>query len=94
MMQRTETLKLIEGLFTDAEAKEVLMNIFLSKIKFHEQRNFSHQERFGKPDEHAVQRIAMIRSSIENLQQLLADAGKNNQTLQIVANVNIAFQEK
>ncbi|MDA9888823.1 hypothetical protein N9D52_06615 [Flavobacteriaceae bacterium] len=33
--------KLIEGSFSDEEAKDVLKNFFESKIHFHEMRNFS-----------------------------------------------------
>lgn len=39
--------KLIEGSFSDEEAKDVLKNFFESKIHFHEMRNFSSEERFG-----------------------------------------------
>jgi hypothetical protein len=94
MKENSEKLKLIDGVFTDAEAKDILMNVFLSKIKFHERRDFSHQERFGRPDEHAAKRIAMIRSSIDAVQVLLSDAKKNNRSLRIVADVNISFDEE
>ena len=49
-MNKIEKLNLIEGNFSGEEAKEILMNVFLAKIHYHELKNFSSQERFGKDD--------------------------------------------
>ena len=39
-MNKMEQLNLIEGNFSDEEAKEILMNIISTKIHFHEMKNF------------------------------------------------------
>jgi hypothetical protein len=39
------------------EAREILMSVFLGKIDFHENKNFSSEERFGKVDLTALKRI-------------------------------------
>ena len=51
LMKKTETLMLIDGSFTIDEAKEIVVNIIFSKIIFHNVKNLSSQERFGKDDE-------------------------------------------
>jgi|TARA_R110000737_G_scaffold122420_1_gene154340 hypothetical protein len=93
-MSKIEKLKLIEGTFTSADAKEVLMNVFSSKINFHERRNFSHQERYGADDEHAAKRISSLNDSIESLLNLISEAEKNNRTLQISSDIIITFSDK
>jgi hypothetical protein len=40
-MSNNLSLSLIEGAFNTEEAKEVLMNIFATKIQFHDMRNFN-----------------------------------------------------
>ena len=45
-MNKTENLNLIEGNFSIEEAKEILMNIFLTKIHFHEMKNFENTNIF------------------------------------------------
>ena len=56
-MLKNKKLKLIEGKFLHDEAKEILRNIFSAKINFHQMKNFSSQERFGKDDKTAVKKI-------------------------------------
>jgi len=38
-MNKTEMITLIDGDFDDKEAKEILVNIFSSKINFHQLKN-------------------------------------------------------
>jgi hypothetical protein len=54
-------LKLIDGNFS-AEAREILMSVFLGKIDFHENKNFSSEERFGKVDLTALKNPELQRS--------------------------------
>jgi hypothetical protein len=44
-MENTKELKLIDVISAD-EAREILMSVFLGKIDFHENKNFSSEERF------------------------------------------------
>ena len=90
-MNKTEKLNLIEGNFSDVEAKDILMNIFSSKINFHQLKNFSSQERFGKDDETAKKRIPELKVEIERLKQILSEAKAKNKTLVISSEINISF---
>ena len=59
-MTNTQTLKLIEGQFQHEKAKEMLLNLYAAKINFHQMKNFGSQERFGKDDAIAQDRIPGI----------------------------------
>lgn len=93
-MTDTQKLVLIDGVFTGEEAKDILINIFTSKISFHQLRNFSSQERFGKDDETAQKRIPALKAEMELLQQILRDAKEKQQKLIINAEVLITFLDE
>ena len=59
-MNNTETLKLIDGNFANDDARELLMNLFTSKINFYNVKNLSSYVRFGCDDEMAQQRIVLL----------------------------------
>ena len=90
-MDNTATLTLIEGTFTNNEAKEILSNIFLTKINFHKTRNFSSVERFGKEDEISQSRIPALKTELEKLHEFLAEAKADNKKLVITSAINISF---
>jgi hypothetical protein len=69
---KTLHLKLIDGNFTAQEAREILLKIYSDKIQFHEMRNFSAQERFGKPDLHSSMRISELQAAKEEIKRELA----------------------
>jgi hypothetical protein len=92
-MNKMEQLNLIEGNFSDEEAKEILMNIISTKIHFHEMKNFSSQERFGKEDEIAQMRIPKLKNEIENVLQLISVANLNKNKLTITSEINISLSE-
>ena len=50
-MKNNNKLTLIDGTFSHLEAKEILSGIVASKINFHNIKNWSSRERFGKDDE-------------------------------------------
>ena len=56
-MKKKQDFKFIEGEFTPQDAKEVLIDLYTSKINFHLMKNFSSSERFGKDDKTASKRI-------------------------------------
>jgi len=64
-MNKREKLTLIEGKFTGEETKEILTSIFSSKINFHNLKNWSSNERYGKDDEIAIKRISVLKKQIE-----------------------------
>ena len=70
--------KLIEGSFSDEEAKDVLKNFFESKIHFHEMRNFSSEERFGHKDAIALKRIPELKEASEEVLKIVQQAKLSN----------------
>ncbi|KYP13618.1 hypothetical protein [Flavihumibacter sp. CACIAM 22H1] len=65
METREKDFNLVDGCFTNADAKEILATLFSDKIHFHQLRNFSHEERFGKPDAHAMERIPVLKKTLQ-----------------------------
>ena len=92
-MKDIEKLTLIDGVFSTEEANEILMSIFTSKINFHNIKNWSSNERFGKDDESAQRRIPALKNEIENLQIILSKAKANNKKLVVTSEINIALSD-
>ena len=93
LMKNTETLTIIDGNFAYDEAKEILMNIFSSKINFHNIKNWSSQERFGKDDAIAQKRIPALRNEMKKLEGILSDAKAKNKKLVVSSEINISLLE-
>ncbi len=92
-MQKEEKHPIIKGEFLPSEAKSILMNILNNKIKFHEMRNFSSVERYGKADDNAVKSIARLENISVEVEKILADAEASNKRLSILAELNIQIIE-
>jgi hypothetical protein len=92
-MKNTKTLKMIDGNYSIEEAKDILMNMFLSKISFHNIKNWSSQERFGKYDEMAQVRIPELRNEMQKLEEILKEAKTKNKKLIIHSEINISMIE-
>jgi hypothetical protein len=92
-MEVTKKLTLIEGSFTAGEAKEILLNIFSTKINFHEMKNFSSLDRYGKEDELSKMKILKLKNEIENVFQLVSVADLNKNKLMITSEINISLSE-
>lgn len=66
-MDKRLELNFIDGEFNTKEAKELLMDLFVKKIKFHEMKNFSTLVRFGDEDSASKARTLSLKESIEAL---------------------------
>ncbi len=90
-MNKTKKLILIKGTFSEDEAKEILTTIFLSKINFHNIKNWSSQERFRKNDKFSEKRIPALRNEMEKLQKILLEAKAKNKRLAVISEINISL---
>lgn len=72
-MEKKLELNFIDGEFTSKEAKELLMDLFVKKIKFHEMKNFSTLVRFGGEDEASQERSLELKESIETMTQFFRE---------------------
>jgi hypothetical protein len=82
-------LTLIDGEFSPVDAKEILKNVFGSKIQFHEMKNFSSKERFGKEDQTSLKRIVQLNNNLERILKVISEAEANNETLIVDAEICI-----
>jgi DNA-directed RNA polymerase subunit F len=90
-MENSNKVTLIDGTFSIAEATDVLINMFTMKINFHQQKNVSHIERFGKPDEAAKEKVAFLKSELAKLETLIKKADNNNARLKVTSAIHIDF---
>jgi hypothetical protein len=88
-MNNFEKLTLIEGEFSDEEAKEILTSIFSSKINFHNIKNWSSNERFGTDDEIAEKRIPELRKNLAKLLEILSEAKAKKRRLVISSDITL-----
>jgi D-mannonate dehydratase len=93
-MNNKENLTLIEGSFSVEEAKEILTSIFSSKINFHKIRNLSSQVRYGTDDEIAQKRIPALKTEMEKLQLIIAEAKAHNKKLMVSSEISIVLVDE
>ena len=84
-----ETFDLIKGDFSVSEATEIIDELFQTKIRFHELKNFGIQERFGETDPHTDQRIDELKSHKEKALALILQAKNTGQNLKVNSTVSI-----
>ncbi len=92
-MSKPEKLTLIEGTFNEADAKDILLNIYSSKINFHKMKNFSSQEWYGINDEFADKRIKELTNEVEKIKAMLQIAEETNKKIQISSMISIEILE-
>ena len=92
-MQKELKADLIDGHFTAEDARELLMDLFSKKANFHEVRNFSANERFGKDDPVHVNRIAALTNSMQQLNELFREIEGSDKKLVIRSVVSISVTD-
>lgn len=90
-MNNTEKITLINGVFKQEDAKEILMNVFNEKIKFHDLKQFSMLVCSGKEDEAIKKRLLELKESINKINDIILSAKAENKFITIQADVNISF---
>lgn len=92
-MKEQVNFKLIDGTFSLEESKEILTSLYTSKIQFHQRKNFSSEERFGKEDQNAKIRIPQLEKNLEEIIEILKKIEDENLSLEISANITLNFKE-
>lgn len=87
-----QEFNLIRGNFKTQEAKEILTELFSSKIRFHELKNFRSNEHFGVNDEIALIRLKELKDSIDKINKLLSNPEHNQKTVSIETVVKITLK--
>ena len=70
-------LKLVDTEFNTEEAKEVVLSLFDYKIRFHQRKRFSNEERFDKDIHHSTVRIAELKKEKEKLLEYFTGLDKD-----------------
>ena len=92
-MKKNKTLTIIDENFTSDEAKDVIMNLFSSKLNYHQIKNWSSQEKFGKNDVIAQEKIPALKNEMKRFEEILLEAKANNKKLVISSEINIELLE-
>jgi hypothetical protein len=82
---------LIDGTFNVAEAKDILLNMFTMKINFHSQKNVSHIERFGTPDDNSKAKVEFLKAEMAKLETIIAEATDKNVSLKVTSAIHIDY---
>lgn len=91
-MKKTEIIELIKGSFKPNEAQEILLQLLNSKINFHNLKNWSSQERFGKPDDYSEQRLISLEEARKKVQNLLSKLINGEKTITINSTIEINIE--
>lgn len=83
---------LIKGNFKAQEAKEILSELFSSKIRFHELKNFRSNELYGFNDDLALIRMKELKESLNKINTLLSELEDNQKSVSIEAIVKITIK--
>ncbi|WP_148899422.1 hypothetical protein [Fodinibius salinus] len=87
-----QNLSLVEGTFSAEEAREILMALIQSKLKFHNLKNLRSFEQSGQADSKSENRIQELQEMREEVLELINHADKTDQQLQIDSKVNITLE--
>lgn len=79
---------LIEGIFTELEAQEVILTLLDRKINFHHHKNFMHHEKFGSDDSASLKRIEKLKENRLKMVMYFKEM-KDSVNFYIEANVKI-----
>jgi hypothetical protein len=87
-------VKLVDGTFTTEDSREVLFHLLREKIKFHNRRLFSLDERLGVSDEHSKKRVRELQLSMTEVQDLLDKANLLGKQLNIRCDIHIELVDE
>ena len=93
VMVKEEQLELIKGEFSSNDAKEILLQLFSDKIKYHQIRNLGSMERFGEEDKVSAKRLPELKQQVQNILEIFQDGNFPNATFKIQATIHIEIVE-
>lgn len=84
---------LIDGEFSADEAREILMNLFSEKIRFHEVQILAKQERREFGIERHEERIVALKACRDQIKGILEEAGDGLDTIQLNAQLSLKINK-
>ncbi len=91
-MKKTENIELIKGTFTPEQAHEILLKLLDSKINFHNLKNWSSNEKFGKPDAYSEQRLKYLKESRKMVETLVSTSLSEGKNMVINSSIEINIE--
>ena len=83
------SFNLINDTFEPQDARQILMTVFASKIKFHEKKNLGYIVSKNLPDSNSNERIAFLKEQMQSIQNLI-DSLQESDKLEINCDIHIS----
>ncbi|HMQ50268.1 MAG TPA: hypothetical protein PKA70_22570 [Saprospiraceae bacterium] len=88
-MNPSNDFQLVKGVFNTDDAREVLLHLLQQKIKFHCNRQFELEERFGIVDEYSKKRVLELKEDKREVMELVRQAALMGKNLHIRCDIQI-----
>ena len=89
VMEKTHSLKLIEGQFTPSQTRNVLLDLISHKIRYHNLEALSIQERFNGDISYSEKRIAELKQISILVEEIVRFASEEGLNLKIESFIQI-----
>ena len=93
-MSDQNSFRLVDGVYTHSDARDILHHLFSKKIKFHANGQFSLFERFGTTCDHSEKRISELRRDRSAVLDLVEAAQKAGKTVKVKSEVYIELVDE
>ena len=93
-MNSVQPLKLVDGIFTAEDAKDILCHLLNKKINFHQCRIFDLDERCGECDDYSVKRIEELKATKQAMLETIELAKLTGKHLRLDAEILIRFTDE
>ena len=91
-MYPLQTIKLLEGNYSSAEAHELVIGMINYQINALNIRNLSSEIRFGKPDSEARELVEALKKERTRLIQVFKQSETNGSTIKVHSNIHINLE--
>ena len=92
-MELKKNYKLIDGIFSNEEAGNILTALFNYKIDYHNREDFSNHIRFNKDISTSKQRIQELIDAKNAIKVMLEESKMNPSNLIIKSTITISFEK-
>ncbi|SHF72702.1 hypothetical protein SAMN05444396_10187 [Flavobacterium segetis] len=92
-MELKKDYKLIDGIFSNEEAGNILTALFNYKIDYHNREDFSNHIRFNKDISTSKQRIQELIDAKNAIKVMLEESKMNPSNLVIKSTITISFEK-
>jgi hypothetical protein len=91
-LNKSNTFNLIKGTFSIEQAKDLLTDLYSSKLKYHTLCAWKHEERYATKSDYHTARINQLKMERDQVIQFLENLNVGGQ-LTIESSIQISFQE-